>query len=270
MSTLSVFGGTGFIGSSYVSKFPSILIGRDCLDSQSDDILYLISTIDNYNVLDNPTLDIETNLIHFVKVLECNKKKLKCVNFVSSWFVYGDSELPAKETSVCNPKGFYSITKKCAEDLLISFCKTHNINYRIFRLTNVYGKNDHKVSKKKNALQFLVNKMKMNEPIDLYYGGHFYRDYMHVDDVCNAINHLVNYGEANSIYNIGTGDKIEFIEIINKVKDVIKSSSEIRTVEPSNFHKIVQVKDSLLDVSKLKSTNFKDAVSILDNIESIL
>jgi len=270
MNSISIFGGTGFIGSCYHNLFGGTVIQRESLQAESDEILYLISTIDNYNVLTNPTLDIETNLIHLVKVLEKNKHTLKCINFVSSWFVYGDTEIPAKETSVCNPKGFYSITKKCAEELIISFCKTNKIKYRIFRLPNVYGKTDSKVSKKKNALQFLANKIKNNEPIELYYGGDFLRDYMYVEDVCRAINHLMIHGEENSIYNIGSGDKIKFIEIINKIIEVTKSSSEIKNIEPPEFHRIVQVKDMLLDICKLSSTNFAKGKSILDNLDKIL
>jgi len=270
MNLISVFGGTGFIGSTYCKKYNSIIIPRNELNSKSSEILYFISTIDNYNVLNNTTIDIETNLIHLMKVLDANKNNLTCINFISSWFVYGDTDLPANESSPCNPKGFYSITKKCAEDLLISYCKTNKINYRIFRLSNVYGKNDLKVSKKKNALQFLINKIKKNEQIELYYAGKFYRDYMFVDDVCRAINHLLSYGEVNSIYNIGSGDKIEFIEIINKAIHLTKSSSKIVTVEPTEFHKIVQVKDIILDISKLNNTNFNKGKSILENIVNLI
>ena len=40
-------------------------------------------------------------------------------NFISSWFVYGkNNEIPFREDySQCNPTGFYSITKYCAEQL---------------------------------------------------------------------------------------------------------------------------------------------------------
>lgn len=270
MNSISVFGGSGFIGSNYCNKYESILIPRDDLKSQSSEILYFISTVDNYNVLNNSTLDIETNLIHLMRVLDANKEKLRCINFISSWFVYGDTDLPANENSVCNPKGFYSITKKCAEDLLISYCKTNKINFRIFRLCNVYGKDDLKVSKKKNALQYLLNKLKNSEDIELYHGGRFYRDYMFVDDVCRAINHLIRFGEINSVYNIGSGYKIQFIEIINKALEITNSNSKIIEIEPSEFHKIVQVKDMLLDISKLTSTGFTKCNSIIENLKDLL
>ena len=60
--------------------------------------------------------------------------------------------LPVNESQPCDPKGFYSITKKCAEDLLISFCNTFGVKYRIIRLCNVMGKGDKGASSKKNAI----------------------------------------------------------------------------------------------------------------------
>ena len=54
MSKISVFGGTGFIGSVFCKKYPdSIIIDRNETQSATNNILYLISTVDNYNVLTN-------------------------------------------------------------------------------------------------------------------------------------------------------------------------------------------------------------------------
>ena len=39
-----------------------------------------------------------------------------------------------QENALCDPKGFYSITKRTAEQLLISYCETFNIKYRIVRI----------------------------------------------------------------------------------------------------------------------------------------
>ena len=108
-------------------------------------------SVDNYNVFKDITLDVETNLKVLCEVLENCKKEGIVFNFVSSWFVYGDVPLPAREEYYCKPTGFYSITKKAAEDLIISFCKTFGTEYRILRLCNVLGRGDGKVSAKKNA-----------------------------------------------------------------------------------------------------------------------
>jgi nucleoside-diphosphate-sugar epimerase len=268
---ISVFGGTGFIGNRFIEKYRDEcrLIERACLTAQSDNILYFISTTHNYNVFDRPLLDIDTNLTHLIKVLEANKGKIKEFNFISSWFVYGDATLPAKETSFCNPKGFYSITKKCAEDLLTSYCKTFNINYRILRLSNVYGKTD-TASHQKNALQFLINKIKINEDIDLYYDGYFLRDYLHVDDVCEAIKLVLDKQELNSIINIGSGVPQLFRRIIEFVLQETQSTSKIRSIDSPEFHKIVQVKDMCLDTSKLKDLGFKPKFDIFSGVKDLI
>jgi nucleoside-diphosphate-sugar epimerase len=121
-------------------------------------------------------------------------------NFISSWFVYGqNNEIPFREDhSKCNPTGFYSITKYCAEQLLISFCETFNVKYRIFRLANVLGEGDSKISKKKNALQYLIKQITENKDVELYYGGKVLRDYIYVDDVCAAIKCCIKNSPTNN------------------------------------------------------------------------
>jgi nucleoside-diphosphate-sugar epimerase len=148
---INVLGGNGFVGSRYRELTENVVINAKYDYNVKDDseVVYFISTVDNYNVHTNPFVDIETNLTCLINTLESCKDKNITFNFISSWFVYGDVELPAKEDSYCNPKGFYSITKRTAEQLLISYCETFGIKWRIIRLGNVLGKGDKKVSKRR-------------------------------------------------------------------------------------------------------------------------
>lgn len=272
---VNVFGAGGFIGSNYVNKNKSIVNDRNDLVPKLEDcnqVLYLISTVDNYNVLTNPYVDIETNLTTLVRVLENFRKANKkgaVFNFVSSWFVYGDAELPAKETSPCNPKGFYSITKRAAEQLLISYCETYKLNYRILRLANVYGGEDKKFSKKKNAFTYLLNELKNNNDINLYDGGKFFRDFIHVEDVVNAMQLVIEKGELNEIYNISSGKKYSFLKLMQHAKKSFNSSSKFITIDQPEFHKIVQVKNMWLENVKLNNLGFVEKHCIYNYIESL-
>ena len=185
----SIYGGTGFVGGNFCRLFSDnvVLQNRDERKPNTNGIIYFISTVDNYNVHTNITLDVETNLKVLCEVLDFCRDSNTVFNFISSWFVYGETELPAKEEYYCRPTGFYSITKKAAEDLLISFCKTYGVKYRILRLCNVMGNGDGKVSAKKNALSYMIDLLKKNEDVYLYDDGTPIRDIMHVDDVCRAI-----------------------------------------------------------------------------------
>ncbi len=269
---LSIFGGTGFIGSRFseLSRQECLLIDRESREPKSNNLVYFISTTHNYHVFDNLFKDIDTNLTVLMEVLDTLKdNKNITFNFISSWFVYGKSSLPASEDEYCQPRGFYSITKHAAEEMLISFCKTYGIKYRILRLCNVYGGKDKGISKKKNALQYLISEMKDNNPISLYYGGNFYRDYMHVDDICEAIDLCVEFGPVNEIINIGTGKKIKFLDIIEIAKKEVNSSSIITPMDPPQFHKVIQVKDFFMDISKLKNLGFEPNISLKKGIKEI-
>ena len=274
---ISVFGASGFIGSNFCSKYPEICIpmSREDIIPKSKNILYLISTVDNYNVKTNPYLDIQTNLLKLIDVLEeCRKLNIEkdiTFNFVSSWFVYGKiKNIPAKEEDLCNPCGFYSITKFAAEKLLISYCETYNINYRIFRLSNIIGHGDKKISKKKNALQFMINRILKNELIELYDNGLIIRDYMHIDDCCRALKICLDNGENDTIYNISNSCPAKLKNIIDYVIQKTNSKSNVNFITTPQFHKTVQVEHMWLDNSKLLSIGYQPSMSVYEAIDKIL
>lgn len=274
MNKVSVFGGTGFIGSNYLRRFPneSILIPREQAAPESDNVLYFISTVHNYNIFDKPFLDIDTNLTKLVETLEqCKDKENLVFNFISSWFVYGKTEdLPARENSVCNPTGFYSITKRAAEQMLISYCETFNIKYRILRLSNVYGNGDLKVSKQKNALQHLINEVINERDINLYDGGTNIRDFLHVEDVCDAVKLTLDKLPTNEIINIGSGEAQDLISIMSYVRNKTGSKSNFNFIDAPEFHKVVQIKNMYLEVSKLKNLGFKQKITIYEGVDRLI
>ena len=254
MEPINVFGGKGFIGSRFVELTGNCVVNnRDDYAVKTKNVLYFISTVDNYNVLTDPQVDIDTNLTTLMKVLSSIQDRENTVfNFISSWFVYGDTELPAKENSYCNPKGFYSITKRAAEQLLISYCQTFGIKYRILRLANVVGPTDPKASPKKNAIVHMIRELKAGNPIKLYNGGRAHRDIIYIDDCVDAINLILTKGDLNTIYNVGNGVPVHLGQFMEHARKTLRSKGMIGTMEPPDFHKIVQVESMFMDNSKLR------------------
>lgn len=269
--TYSIYGATGFIGNRYIKLFPEKIViqERNQRVPITNNIIYFISTVDNYNIFDNITLDVETNLKVLCEVMNYCRDGDITFNFISSWFVYGETELPAKEEDYCRPTGFYSITKKAAEDLLISFCRTYNVKYRILRLCNVMGQGDGKVSAKKNALSYMIDLLKKDEDVYLYDNGTPIRDIMHVDDVCRAIELVCVKGQLNQIYNIGSGQPTHISAIIEAAKSYLGSNSVIKSKETPEFHKIVQAKDFWMDTTKLNRLGFTRQISNEEIIQQL-
>jgi nucleoside-diphosphate-sugar epimerase len=270
MNKISVYGSTGFIGGTFCSLYSDevIKISRDQREPQSDNILYLISTTSNYNVLEDVTLDVKTNLNVLMETLEYCKSSETVFNYVSTGFVYGLDILYAKEDQPCDPRGFYSITKRAAEQLIISFCQVYDVKYRIMRIANVYGQ-DKTVSSKKNVLGFLIELMRNNNPITLYDNGEDLRDYMHVTDICRALKLVIDSGEYNSIYNIASGNAVPFRNVIEICKKNLGSQSELLSMETPKFNQLVQAKNFALNADKLKSLGFQQEIDLYTGLQSI-
>jgi len=272
---INIFG-KGFVGSRYceLTTHTKIVNTREdyVVAPQVTDIVYFISTVDNYNVHTDMHIDINTNLNVLMDVLKSFRENSPdaVFNFISSWFVYGNVPLPAKEDSYCDPRGFYSITKRAAEQMLISYCETFGLKYRIMRLGNVLGSTDNKVSKKKNALQYMINQIREGRDIDLYDNGTFYRDYSHVDDVVQSINLVIEKGAVNDIYNIGSGEPTYIKDAMEYAVKACASVSNLNSIPPAEFHGVVQTKNMVLDISKIKSLGYVPKYSFYDIVDSLL
>jgi nucleoside-diphosphate-sugar epimerase len=270
-SNIQIFGGSGFVGSEFVKQNPGCIVNpRNDYRIKSDNILYMISTVTNYNVKTDPYIDIDTNLSTLMRVLEQCKELDLTFNFVSSWFVYGETEMPATEQSNCYPNGFYSITKRCAEQLLISYCETFGIKYRILRLANVAGSGDKKASPQKNALQHMINELKAGRDVNVYDGGNLYRDYIHVNDAARAIKTIMDKGEVNTIYNVGNGKPLLFKDMIEYAKELIGGNGKLNPIEIPQFHKTVQVRSMWMLSDKLKSLGYEPKYDLEAIIEDMV
>ena len=270
MTNISVFGGTGFIGGTFCNLYSEdvMLVPKESRNFETQQVLYLISTTTNQSVFKDLHIDIDTNLSLFVDVLKNCKDRDVVFNFISSGFVYGNDVIDAKETDCCNPTGFYSITKRCAEQLLISFCETFGVKYRILRIGNVYGL-DKTVSLGKNVLGYMISLLKQNQDIKLYDGGNFLKDYMYVEDICRAIKVVLDNGNVNEIYNIASGTSFTFREIIEAAKDLTESQSKIIDVPFPDNQKFIQVKNMTLNTHKLQSLDFLCNIQFKNGLQTL-
>jgi nucleoside-diphosphate-sugar epimerase len=260
INPISVYGSTGFIGSNFIQKssLETIPIPKFQTAPASRDILYFIGVIHNYNIFEDIRLDIETNMQVLVETLEAARNEFPnfTFNYISSWAVYGPGKIPFNEDQPCNPRGFYSITKYAAELLLRSFCETYSMDYRIIRLGNVMGQGDKKVSAKKNAVQYMANKIRKGEDVELYEGGAVIRDFLHVDDAVRGIDLILKTGAVNEVYNLASGKGIEVGDLLENFRQLVGSKSRLIRIETPHFHRVVQAKDSVLDISKISSLGF--------------
>jgi dTDP-glucose 4,6-dehydratase len=133
----------------------------------------------------------------------------------------------------------------------------------------VYGEGDRGMSKKKNALQYMIQQLKNNEKVELYENGNIVRDFVHVNDVTKAFDLILSRGNINEIYNVGTGNPVKISELVMTAKNIIGSDSVILNIETPEFHRLVQTKDAWLDIEKIKNLGFTPQADIRVDLECL-
>lgn len=246
-------------------------------DVDGHDIIYhCASTVDNYHVLTDPYVDVETNINGTIQLLETCKdlpKKPKIV-FFSTFFVYGNeydrTKIPINEESKTDPLAIYPATKLCTESIIKLYSRLYDIPYLICRLTNVYSEKEDFNNKKKGALNYMIMQAVKGERLSVYKGGNFYRDYVHLDDVISAVTFLESKNITNDTYLIGFGKSVLFKDMIDYIHKLTEKKSEIVEIEPPFFHKVIGINNFVADISKINKLGWDAKVSYKTGVKKVI
>ena len=175
--------------------------------------------------IDGPTAFINTNIIGTFNLLEISKiyysKQNSNFKFIhiSTDEVYGDLEDNGyfTENTPYNPSSPYSASKASSDHLARAWNRTYGLPVIITNCSNNYG-----------ASQFpekLIPLMIINcldwKPLPVYGDGQNVRDWLFVDDHCNAIKKVYENGRIGETYNIGGNNEIKNIDIVNIICGVL-------------------------------------------------
>ena len=152
---------------------------------------------------------IETNVGGTFALLEAVRRHSPGARFlqVGTDEVYGDVKAPhlPDEESLLQPSSPYSASKAGADQLVLSFARTHGIDVVVSRCTNNYGPFQYP---EKLIPLFITNALD-GQPLPLYDGGSQIRDWLRVEDHCEALLLLLERGESGEIYNVGANQDPE-------------------------------------------------------------
>ena len=173
---------------------------------------------------------------------EINKKKsIKWFFFSSSSHVYQFNNKEVRETSIKKPFSIYGKTKLEAEKFIKKKINK-KIKFCIGRIFSLEGKN----KAKSYFLPGLLKKIRKNKVIEIDLNQ--FRDFIHVDDVAEAVVILLKK-EQVGIYNIASGKKTKFYELINLfsklLKRKIKFKNTVSKVSNSSYANIYKIKKAI-------------------------
>jgi len=204
------------------------------------------------NSIYNPELFIDTNVKGTAKVANyAIKNEIDKFIHISTDEVYGSNENNySKENDKLNPSSPYSSSKAAAEMILNGYTKTYGYEFITVRPANNYGI----FQQPEKLIPFSVANILSGNPIEIYGNGDNIRHWLHVDDTCSAIDHLIEKGNFNEVYNIGSGFYLSNIELAKKLLVVLdKQEDMIEFVEDRPGHDFRYA----VNMDKIFSTGWK-------------
>jgi len=302
--SILVTGGCGFIGSNFVRRYASLYDDRimvlDALTyaankqniegtgaviavgniASREFVEPLIrnfrpKTIVNFAAeshVDNSIRDskpfVYSNVLGTVNLLDCVLAVDPSIRFVhvSTDEVYGSlsSSDPAfSETTAYDPRSPYSASKAASDHFVMAYHHTHALDTVITNCSNNYGAYQHA----EKFVPTVIRKALKNEPIPVYGKGHNIRDWLYVEDHCQAIIDVIERGRTGHKYNIGGGCQVNNLFLANLIIDMCRSASKIEFVTDRKGH------DFRYDVSYDKihlELGWKPTTSLIPGMEKTI
>tara|TARA_B100000378_G_scaffold86569_1_gene68420 strand:+ start:510 stop:1499 length:990 start_codon:yes stop_codon:yes gene_type:complete len=157
-------------------------------------------------------------------ILDIITKQNKRMIQISTDEVYGSlSNDTAVEESKLNPSNPYAATKASAELLIKSYITTFGSDVIITRCTNNFGPRQF-IEKLIPKTIILANQ---NKKIPIYGNGKNIRDWIYVDDHCEAVSLALFNGKSGESYNISAGNEMDNLTIVRKILDIMNKSEDL-------------------------------------------
>ena len=216
--------------------------------------------------IENPGIFLQTNIIGTQTLMDaCRKYGIKRYHQVSTDEVYGDLPLDRPdlfftENTPIHTSSPYSASKASADLLVQAYHRTFNLPTTISRCSNNYGPYQHH----EKLIPHMISLALKDEKLPVYGQGLNIRDWLYVEDHCEAIDLVLHNGRNGERYNVGGHNEKRNIEIVKLILNRLgKSEDLISYVEDRKGHDYRYA----IDQTKLKNelgwepkTKFEDGI----------
>ena len=209
-------------------------------------------------------------------ILDIITKQKKRMIQISTDEVFGSLATgTADEYSKFNPSSPYAATKAAAELLINSYSVTFDSDVIVTRCTNNYGPRQFP----EKLIPKTIILANHNKKIPIYGNGTNVRDWIYVDEHCDAVLLALLKGKTGESYNISANNEIDNITIVKQILEMMNKSEDlIEFVEDRPGHDFRYSMDSTKISNELgwkTKSNFKDGLEktiqwYLDNPEMLM
>jgi len=169
---------------------------------------------------------IRTNVIGTHVLMEAARKYKKRFHHVSTDEVFGSlgsKDQPFNEKTAYDPKSPYSASKAASDHLVRAYFNTYKLPVTISNCSNNYG-SYHFPEK---VIPLFITNLIEGKKIPLYGDGLNIRDWLYVEDHCEAIDMIIHKGKIGETYCIGGNCEISNKDMTYKILNLMKQSKKM-------------------------------------------
>lgn len=218
--------------------------------------------------IENPGVFLETNILGTQVLMDaCRKYGIERFHQVGTDEVYGDLPLDRPdlffhEDTPIHTSSPYSTSKAAADLLAMAYHRTYGLPVTISRCSNNYG--PYQFPEK--LIPLMINNALHDKSLPVYGKGLNVRDWLFVEDHCEAILLILEKGKVGEVYNIGGHNEKANIDIVKIIlKELDKPESLITYVADRKGHDMRYAIDPSKihnELGWLPKTMFKDGIKL--------
>ncbi len=197
--------------------------------------------------IEDPGIFLISNVLGTQVLMEaCRKFDVERFHQISTDEVYGDlpldrPDLLFTEETPLRPSSPYSASKASADLLVQAYHRTYGLKATISRCSNNYG--PYQFPEK--LIPKTIMLARAGKKIPIYGTGLNVRDWIHVDDHCNAIDRILRSGAAGQIFNVGGRNERTNLQVVGSIlRELGKPEDSVEFVRDRAGHDMRYAIDS--------------------------
>jgi UDP-glucose 4-epimerase len=199
-----------------------------------DAVLHLAAQSSGPRSFSVPALDVKLNVLGTVNTINwCLENQVERLVFASSFVVYGDHpEREALDEDVaCRPKSVYAGSKLACEHLLMNYAQPKGIRWNALRMFNVYGPGQDITKPDQGVVGIFMNMLMQRDSVQVKGSLERFRDLVFIEDVIAAWDECLHKGVPNHVYNLGSGRKTTFSQLIRAIARTLGKEDKLNIEE---------------------------------------
>ncbi len=206
-----------------------------------------------------PAAFVQTNVVGTFQLLEAARavhaKKPLLFHHVSTDEVYGSLGPTGffTETTAYDPSSPYSASKASSDHLVRAYHRTYGLPIKVTNCSNNYG--PYQFPEK--LLPLMIKNALARKPLPVYGKGDNVRDWLYVQDHCDAIWAVIERGEVGDTFNVGGNNEVKNLDLVHRLCAILAEETGTQLKELTDLITFVTDRPGhdhryAIDASKLK------------------